>query len=166
MNPNASISRFFKVYEVGKSRIAIRMGIDNTPPSDVLERASHHARTVLDPLRDQFGPLSPQSWYRGDALERQLTWDKGFRKWCGKNHVAHGEAAWPDYFALKSHPLGEATDIEYPQLSNRYLFDWIKKNTPSYDQLILEFFVPGDPTSGWVHISSKVKGNREMAFFI
>jgi hypothetical protein len=166
MSPGAHISRFFKAYEVGKSQTATRLGIDNTPTPIVLERASYLARQVLDPLRVHFGPLSPQSWYRGEELEKHLTWNGGFKRWCIKHHKARGSVAWAEYFARKSHPLGEAGDIEYPNVSNAYLYDWIKANIRSFDQLILEFHVPGDPHSGWVHVSCKVEGNRNQAFLI
>jgi hypothetical protein len=166
MNPGAHISRFFKVYEVSKSPTATRLGIDNTPPSIVLERASYLAREVLDPLRVHFGPLSPQSWYRSEEFERHLTWNSGFKRWCAKHHVDQDDASWDEYFVRKSHPLGEAVDIEYPNISNRYLFDWMKEHTRSFDQLILEFHSPGDIHSGWVHVSCKVEGNRNQAFLI
>ena len=35
---------------------------------------------------------------------------------------------------------------------NAELADWIHKNLP-YDQLILEFYTPGEPNSGWIHCS-------------
>ena len=39
------------------------------------------------------------------------------------------------------------------------LFDWIKSNlTP--DQLILEFYTPGEPNSGWIHCSWIPEGRR------
>ena len=30
-----------------------------------------------------------------------------------------------------------------------------------FDQLILEFYTPGIPDSGWVHVSYKTEGNRQ-----
>ena len=35
---------------------------------------------------------------------------------------------------------------------NAELADWINKNL-DYDQLILEFYTPGEPNSGWIHCS-------------
>ena len=35
---------------------------------------------------------------------------------------------------------------------NAELADWIHKNL-DYDQLILEFYTPGEPNSGWIHCS-------------
>ena len=35
---------------------------------------------------------------------------------------------------------------------NAELADWINQNL-DYDQLILEFYTPGEPNSGWIHCS-------------
>ena len=37
---------------------------------------------------------------------------------------------------------------------------WIADNI-DFDQLILEFYTPGIPDSGWVHVSYKANGNRK-----
>ena len=52
---------------------------------------------------------------------------------------------------------GKAADIEIPGVPNAELAEWIKANL-SYTQLILEFYTPGIPDSGWVHVSY-VEGN-------
>ena len=39
------------------------------------------------------------------------------------------------------------------------LFDWIYKNLEP-DQLILEFYTPGEPNSGWIHCSWIPEGRR------
>jgi len=160
------ISKYFSDYEVGKSPTADRLGIDNTPPDDVMERASYHAQHTLDPIREAHGPLSPQSWYRCEALERVLTWESGFRRWCISRQKERNEESWAEYFLRKSHPKGEATDIEYPLLNNEELFAWVQAHIPSFDQLILEFHRTGKPNSGWVHTSSKEEGDRMEVFKI
>jgi hypothetical protein len=45
-----------------------------------------------------------------------------------------------------------AADIEIPGVANADLAGWIKENI-SFTQLILEFYTPGVPDSGWVHVS-------------
>ena len=50
------------------------------------------------------------------------------------------------------HARAEAADFECPGVDNAELADWIHKNLP-YDQLILEFYTPGEPNSGWIHCS-------------
>ena len=54
--------------------------------------------------------------------------------------------------ANSQHAKAEAADFECIGVDNAELFDWIKANlTP--DQLILEFYTPGEPNSGWIHCS-------------
>jgi hypothetical protein len=50
------------------------------------------------------------------------------------------------------HCLGRAADIEIPGVANADLAQWIMNNL-DYTQLILEFYTPGIPDSGWVHVS-------------
>jgi hypothetical protein len=66
------------------------------------------------------------------------------------------------------HCKGEAADFEIFGTPNNEVSDWIKENL-MFDQLILEYFEPGQPNSGWVHVSYKkeINGNRKeylMAF--
>ena len=49
-------------------------------------------------------------------------------------------------------PVAEAADFEVIGTDNAELFDWIKNNLEP-DQLILEFYTPGEPNSGWIHAS-------------
>ena len=58
------------------------------------------------------------------------------------------------------HCKGEAVDIECPGTSNYQVAKWIE-DTLDFDQLILEFYTPGIPDSGWVHVSYKSEGNRK-----
>ena len=51
-----------------------------------------------------------------------------------------------------SMPSAEAADFEVMGTDNAELADWINKNL-DYDQLILEFYTPGEPNSGWIHCS-------------
>jgi len=43
-------------------------------------------------------------------------------------------------------------DFECPGVDNAELCDWIYKNL-EYDQMILEFYKKGEPSSGWCHCS-------------
>ena len=47
---------------------------------------------------------------------------------------------------------GMAADIEIPGVANADLAQFIMDNL-EYTQLILEFYTPGIPDSGWVHVS-------------
>lgn len=154
----------FKQYEVGKSDTATRRNIDNTPSLQVLNNAAALAVNCLQPIRDKFGAFSCNSWYRGEELEK-VTTKAGFADWCKKRNIPVNDSSWDLYFARKSHPRGQAADLEIPGVSNDVLFEWCRKNL-KFDQLIREFAKPGDPMSGWVHISWNEKGNRQEVLHI
>lgn len=155
----------FKWYEVWKSDTAERLEIDNTSSDPVvIENARQLVKHVLQPMRDQLGPLSPQSWLRVEVLEKIIC-KKSYRKWCKDNRYPVNAASWKKYFARKSHPKGAAVDIETTAMSNDLLFAWCKVNL-KFDQLIREFPVKGVPNSGWVHISWAGTANRNQVFTI
>ena len=54
--------------------------------------------------------------------------------------------------ARSQHARAEAADFECIGVDNAELADWIHQNLP-YDQLICEFYTPGEPNSGWIHCS-------------
>ena len=60
------------------------------------------------------------------------------------------------------HCKGEAADFEIFGVANNELADWIKENL-MFDQLILEYYTPGEPNSGWVHVSytKEINANRK-----
>lgn len=132
------LSKNFSLDELTRSTIAAQRGIDNTPPPDVLDNLKVLARDILQPIRDLVGkPILVTSGYRGEAL----------------NKVVGG--------ALNSqHQTGEAADIKCPGMSTVMLAMAIRDAVPpiTYDQLILEMYKPGNPDSGWVHVSIAVKG--------
>lgn len=165
-NPNSKISPHFSHREVSKSYTADRHEIDNTPTPEVMAFAQQLALNVLEPIRTHFGiPFSPNSWFRSEALERHICWTS-FVKWSKrKGYSSPDETAWADYFSRKSHPNGQAADIEIPGIANDDLYAWIEENL-EYDQLIREFPKKGDPMSGWVHVSWNPSGNRGQAFTI
>lgn len=155
--------------EVAYSSTADRLGIDNEPDELILERAELVAIECLQPAREHFGiPFRPNSWFRCELLERHIA-GRGFENWCTRNALVCVEGieseAWKQYFALKSHPKGEAVDHEIPSVPNDDLFEWYKANVV-FDQLIREFPKAGDPSSGWVHISKRAENNRQQAFTI
>jgi len=153
----------FKWYEVWQSETASRMGIENTTKEeDVLENIQATCLHVVQPIRNEVGRLTPQSWYRSEPLEKQLTVDS-YDAWCRRKGKMLGGDSWREYFKKKSHPKGSAVDIECAAMTNDELFNWILKNL-KFDQLIREFPKKGIPYSGWVHVSWAGKENRNQAF--
>ena len=149
-----------------RSFTAERMQINNVCGDDELLRAKALAENVLEPIREHFGiPFSPNSWYRCEELEMFIC-RKAFTRW-RSSHAPNSSpsVAWKRYFDLKSHPKGEAADIEIPGVSNDELFKWIHDNL-EFDQVIREFAKKGDSNSGWVHVSYRQGNNRHEAFDI
>jgi zinc D-Ala-D-Ala carboxypeptidase len=125
------LSDNFTLAEFIKSQTALRLDIDNTPDEEHLEAAMSLFGVVVQPVRDHFGPTTINSGYRGPEL----------------NKAVGGSSK-------SQHCKGEAVDIECPGVANYDIAKWIEDNL-EYDQLILEFYTPGIPDSGWVHVSYK-----------
>ena len=50
------------------------------------------------------------------------------------------------------HAKAEAVDCECIGVDNAEVADWVHVNLET-DQLILEYYTPGEPNSGWIHAS-------------
>lgn len=130
------LSENFTMAEFTKSQTAERRGIDNTPQGEHLEAAKELFGNVVQPVRDAFGVTVINSGYRSPEL----------------NEAVGGSSR-------SQHCKGEAVDIECPGYANGDLARWIAENL-EFDQLILEFYTPGIPDSGWVHVSYKADGTN------
>ena len=124
-----NLTRNFSLLELTKSDTAIRKGIDNNPNADQVEKLKALCENILQPVRDHFGRVKVTSGFRSVELCEAIG---------SSNRSQHAKA--------------EAADFECPGVDNAELADWIHKNLP-YDQLILEFYTPGEPNSGWIHCS-------------
>jgi hypothetical protein len=120
----------FSLHELTKSETALRMGYDNTPGEAETEALRLLCEKVLQPVRDHYGKgVKVNSGYRSP-----------------ESNAAVGGSKTSD------HCKGMAADIEIPGVANAELAQWIMDNL-EYTQLILEFYTPGIPDSGWCHIS-------------
>jgi len=120
----------FSLHELTKSETALRMGFDNTPGEAETESLRLLCEKVLQPVRDHFGKgVKVNSGYRSPE----------------SNAAVKGSST-------SDHCFGRAADIEIPGVPNAELAQWIMDNL-DYTQLILEFYTPGIPDSGWVHVS-------------
>ena len=142
LEPRALVAPNFRVYELTRSELASRRGIPNGFASEgELHAAIHLARHVLQPVRDAFGSFTPNSVYRGQALERAL-----------KNKPA-------TWLSTSQHATGEACDIEIVGMATLELAAWARDHLADFDQIICECYDPAKgPNSGWVHISLKPPG--------
>jgi hypothetical protein len=124
------LSTNFSLHELSKSETALRMGFDNTPDDEATENLRLLCEKVLQPVRDHYGKgVKVNSAYRSP-----------------ESNAAVGGSKTSD------HCKGMAADIEIPGVANADLAQFIMDNL-SYTQLILEFYTPGIPDSGWVHVS-------------
>jgi hypothetical protein len=125
-----NLSANFTLKELTKSDTATRLGLDNTPDEQALENLKTLCEMVLQPVREHFG--------------KSVTVNSGFRS--PESNAAVGGSKTSD------HCKGQACDIEIAGVANADLAQWIMDNL-EYTQLILEFYTPGIPDSGWVHVS-------------
>ena len=133
------LSENFTLQEFTKSQTAERRGIDNTPVEGHIENAKVLFENVVQKVRDNFGVTVINSGYRSGDL----------------NYAIGGSNT-------SQHCKGEAVDIECPGTPNYDVAKWIEDNL-DFDQLILEFYTPGIPDSGWVHVSYKTEENRKQS---
>tara|TARA_R100001460_G_scaffold2629_4_gene8445 strand:- start:2971 stop:3420 length:450 start_codon:yes stop_codon:yes gene_type:complete len=133
------LSKNFTLAELCKSQTATRHNIINIPTEqNIINNLIAVSNNILQPIRDNFGiPFSPNSGYRSPELN-QLLGSK----------------------STSQHCKGEAVDVEVPTISNLDLANWCAVHL-SFDQIILEFYKEGEPTSGWVHISYNLEKNRK-----
>jgi hypothetical protein len=127
------------LHELTKSETAMRHDMPNEPGSVETANLVDLAANVLQPIRDHFA--------------------KGVKVNSGFRH--------PDVNAkvggsrTSDHCKGMAADIEIPGVPNAELAEWIKGNL-EFTQLILEFYTPGIPDSGWVHVSYDPKNLKKQ----
>ena len=121
----------FTLEEMCKSSTAIRKGINNfTEDETIIANLTGLCRHALEPIRANYDTaFTPTSAYRCSALNKTL----------GSSNKSQ-------------HVLGQAADIEITGVDNFTLATWISENV-TFDQLNLEFYQLGDPSSGWVHVS-------------
>lgn len=135
------LSEHFSLSELTKSDTAIRKGIDNTPNDQEVENLILLCNEILEPVREHYGiPFAPNSGFRCLDLNRAI----------GSSDKSQ-------------HVYGKAVDFEIPGLDNKEVALWVMENC-DFDQLILEFYKEGEPSSGWVHCSYDVdKEHRKSA---
>ena len=134
------LSGHFSLSELTKSQTAVRKGIDNKPTLDHIENLTELCTHILEPTRRNFGkPMVITSGYRSEELCEAIGSSKN-----------------------SQHAKGEAADFEMFGVDNKELAKYIKNNLV-FDQLILEFYNPDDPSSGWVHCSYNKEENRKQS---
>jgi len=120
----------FSLAEMVKSDTALRHDMDNTPGEAEIANLKTLCEKVLQPVREHFQTgVKVNSGFRHPEVNAKVGGSK-----------------------TSDHCKGQAADIEIPGIANADLAVWIMDNL-DYTQLILEFYTPGVPDSGWVHVS-------------
>ena len=120
----------FTLNELTQSETALRKGLDNAPTQDIISALQVLAVNVLQPVRDHYGKgVKVNSGYRSPEVNTSVGGSK-----------------------TSDHCKGQAADIEIPGVANAELAAYIRDEL-QFTQLILEFYTPGVPDSGWVHVS-------------
>lgn len=139
-----NISEHISFEEATLSNTALRLGIDNTPSEEALERMKVVAETCFEPVRKWYGkPIKVNSFYRSAALNKAV-----------------GGAQDKNGKPTSQHCKGEAIDISAgSKEENKRLYEWIKANLV-FDQLINEY------DFSWVHVSFRLGGNRNQTLVV
>ena len=134
-----NLTKNFTLEEMTKSETALRYDIDNTPNEQEISAMKLLAEKVLQPVRDHFGKgVKVNSGFRNQDVNQKVGGSRN-----------------------SDHIRGQACDIEIPGIPNAELAEWIKGNL-QFNQLILEFYTPGVPDSGWVHVSYIPEDNKKQ----
>jgi hypothetical protein len=124
------LTKNFSLAEMVKSETALRHGMENNPGPDELNNLLQLCANVLQPIRDHYQKgVKVNSGYRSPDVNAKVGGSR-----------------------TSDHTRGMAADIEIPGVPNAELATYIRDNL-AYTQLILEFYTPGVPDSGWVHVS-------------
>ena len=133
------LSENFSLAEMTKSDTALRLDMDNTPDDEAIDNMTALCENVLQPVRDHYGKgVKVNSGFRHPDVNAKVGGSK-----------------------TSDHCKGMAADIEIPGVANADLAEWIVDNL-EFRQVILEFYTPGIPDSGWVHVSYNPDDNKKQ----
>jgi hypothetical protein len=133
------LTKNFSLHELTKSEAALRLGLENEPDEQQLAALKLLAEKVLQPVRDHYN--------------KGVKVNSGLRVLLVNRAIGSKDTS--------DHVKGQAGDIEIPGVANADLAQWVKDNL-EFTQLILEFYTPGIPDSGWVHVSYDPKNLKKQ----
>lgn len=137
---NFMLTEHFSYNEMTRSTWAQTHRVDNTPDALQLAALENLCRVLLEPLRQQFGPIYINSAFRSETV----------------NTGVHGVGA-------SKHLTGEAVDIRIADVeTGRAYYRFILKHV-DFDQLLFEHRCDG---AMWLHCSVLLdaRQNRHQAF--
>jgi zinc D-Ala-D-Ala carboxypeptidase len=130
----------FSLEELTKSETALRFDLNNEANDEQLANLVALCENVLQPVRDHFGKgVKVNSGLRTPEVNAKVGGSK-----------------------TSDHCKGMAADIEIPGVANADLAQFILDSGMDFRQVILEFYSPGIPDSGWVHVSYNPADNKKQ----
>lgn len=137
-----NITDNFTLEELIESSTAKRLHIDNTPSEYIKNNLSKLARTILQPLRNEY--------------HKKINIDSGYR--CQKlNSIVKGVPS-------SQHTKGEAADINNGIPENRHLFN-IAKQMIEKGQIVVGQLI--DERNGqWIHISLPDNKHKNQILYL
>ena len=130
------LSKNFVLSEIIRSNTAKRLGISNEPTKEHLKNLQRIITSIIQPMRDDIGPIRISSGYRSPSLNRAIN---------GSNKSQHTK--------------GQALDLQFwkeGQMCNKEIYDWVIESGIEFDQMINEF------DFSWIHISLRESKNRKQ----
>jgi hypothetical protein len=130
------LSKNFVLSEITRSNTAKRLNISNEPTKEHLYNMQMLIRDLIQPMRDDIGPIRISSGYRSKELNRAIG---GSTK--------------------SQHCKGEALDLQFwfeGKMNNKVIYEWVLDSGLEFDQMINEF------DFAWIHISLRGKDNRKQ----
>ena len=120
-----NLSPHFTLHELTRTS----SGLYNGPTIDKIRALTVLCATLLEPVRNRFGPVSIHSGFRSEAVNAKIGGAKS-----------------------SQHMRGEAADFHCPGATLEHVMKWIVVESGlSYGQVILEGHTAGEPT--WIHLS-------------
>ena len=130
------LSKNFTRAEIEHSNTAKRLGIKNEMSQEHLENMQNLIDNLIQPLRDDIGPIRISSGYRSPQLNKAIGGS-----------------------AKSQHSKAQALDLQYwskGKMNNKIIYDWVIESDIEFDQMINEF------DFSWIHISLKKNSNRKQ----
>lgn len=153
------LSEHFSYEELTASDTAVRLGIDNTPPPEIVPHLTVLAHGLEQIRRVTGHAMIMHSGYRCEALERVVT-AKDYAAWCIRHGKPQSEGTWREYFETKAHPKGYAGDFICPMFGTPIeIVRAVNASGIKFDELIQE--------GTWVHASfdTQLRGVVRTAHF-
>lgn len=132
------LSKDFFLHEFLSSQVAARSGRVITASPEEYENLKRLCRDVLQPLRDELGPIVVTSGLRPQWL----------------NALIGGSLT-------SNHMYGCAADVKVLHMQNAHVCHMVKQMELPVDQCILEF-----PPNGWVHLGVERVGAKRRNSFL